>query len=68
MELTTTQLTEKQSQAWLGMAQTKNVVASTLAKEELAAQTILMVKVNADHQTIDEALAAYRKKVLDIVD
>ena len=68
MELTTNTLTEQQSQAWLGMAQTKNVVASTLAKEELAAQTILMVKVNADHQTIDEALAAYRKKVLDVID
>ena len=68
MELSTNTLTEKQSQAWLGMAQTKNVVASTLAKEELAAQTILMVKVNADHQTIDAALAAYRKKVLDVID
>ena len=68
MELTTTQLTEQQSKAWLGMAQTKNVVASTLAKEELAAQTILMLPNAPDHQTIDAALAAYRKKVLDVID
>ena len=54
MEITTTQLTEQQSKAWLGMAETKNMVASTLAKEELAAQTILMLPNAPDHQTIDD--------------
>lgn len=68
MELTTTKVSEKQSQAWLAMAETKNLVAATLAKEELAAQQILMAPLGSNHATIDDALAAYRKKVLDVVD
>ena len=67
MELSTNNVTEKQAQAWLGMAKTKNSVVSELEAMELSAQKFLLADLK-EFASIDLALLNYRKEVAAITE
>lgn len=62
-------VTQEQANAWVGLAQQKNQLVFDLSKKELAAQSILLpLAQDATYETIDAALAAYRKAHTDMVE
>jgi len=53
-------VSQKQANAWIGLAQQKNMMAQALKNMELKAQSILLLANTDNYKAIDDALLAYR--------